>query len=125
MQSSESLFHRPEVPLTGQGVLKFLVANMLTTENIIDINNVLELCDQPKLTDSEIEFLNAVNTEVTTKCDIYVITQRVIIERGKIVDVKKSISRCQLLAQTNECDLHIKETKKDTPTIPIFGGRLK
>jgi hypothetical protein len=97
---------------------------MLTQDDVVDINDVLELCACSMLTPAEIEYLNALDTSIETPCDKYKISQSVMLDRGANMEVKYLLQKLKRLASHNNCDLKDKKPIKKEPTLSIFGGGL-
>lgn len=98
---------------------------MLTDINVIEINKILVLCGTARMTTSEINYLDAINTESATDCDNYKISQIVILDRLKNQTCNGSvISRLFHLADANGCQLQDKAVEKPAATIMYIGGGL-
>lgn len=98
---------------------------MLTENDIIEINNILKLCGVARMSDSEINYLNAIGTTITTECDKYKTSQTVILDRLKSENCNKSaISRLFHLADANGCSLKEKAVEKPAATVMYLGGGL-
>ena len=94
---------------------------MIDHNHIIDINHILELCGAAKLTDEEINFMNATGQTVANDCDLYTVAYSVIIERSSSQDLTKPIERIKTLADSKGCSITEQAIKKDPVNVPIFG----
>lgn len=98
---------------------------MLTENDVIEINNILKLCGVARMSDSEINYLNAIDTTITVECDKYKVSQTVILDRLKSENCgKNAISRLFHLARTNGCELQDKKVEKPAATVMLLGGGL-
>lgn len=99
---------------------------MLNQENIDAINRILGLCGTVLLTTDEIEFLNALDVSVTTECDLFIITQNILLPRLKNQKIQHgALSRLKMLASSKECAIEDKKPERPRAVIPILGGRLR
>ena len=94
---------------------------MIDHNHIIDINHILELCSVAKLTDDEINFMNATGQTIANDCDLYTISYSVIIERSSSQDLTKPIERIKTLADSKGCSITEQPIKKNPVTVPILG----
>jgi hypothetical protein len=101
---------------------------MLTEENIIDINEILILCGASRLnTEKDVSYLNAIGAEVNSKCDIYKVTQTVLLDRLKNQTGERNysqLSRLKMLANAADCNIEDKKPEIKKATVPFFGGSL-
>lgn len=98
---------------------------MLTEENIVEINTILKLCGIARMTDSEIDYLNAIGTTITDDCDKYKTAQTIILDRLRNKTCNgNSMSRLYHLASADGCSLKEKEPEKPAATVMMLGGRL-
>lgn len=95
---------------------------MLEEKDIVEINNILKLCGVSRLSDSEIDYLNAIETTITEDCDYYKTAQTVLLDRMRNESCKSNaLARLNRLAETNGCQLQQKEPEKPA-AIPIYVG---
>lgn len=98
---------------------------MLTQENIDELNQTLSICGAQRLTDDEIKFLNAIKTTIDDKCNMYLVTQSVLLVRLRNDKNQGStLSRLKLLANANSCNLRDKKPERPRAIIPVIGGIL-
>ena len=98
---------------------------MLTDENIIDLNNILNACEALKLTDSEIRYLNYSNANIIDDCDLYYWNQKVLLNRSKnITGEYEPLNLIVILANNQNCNNIKYETieKKGTNIAIMAGG---
>lgn len=100
---------------------------MLSEDDIIDINNILVLCDTPKLNPTkETAYLNAIGSEVTAESDKYKLAQIVILDRLKNQTAKGGqLSRLFHLAEAKGVSLTEKEVPEKEVTLPFLAGRIR
>ena len=97
----------------------------LSENELIDVNQILELCGVSKLSPDEIRFLDVIDTVIATPCDMYKTVQSVVLERlSKTMCSGSALSRLKILAENAGCSLAKKEIVKRDIVMPIFGGGL-
>ncbi|AUR91081.1 coil containing protein [Vibrio phage 1.155.O._10N.222.55.B3] len=96
---------------------------MLTDENLIEINSVLDACNEIRLSDKEVRWLGYKNASVTEIDDIYIIAQMVIIKRDKMrTRHSESLQTIIDLAYAEGVTLFGETLEKKETIVPLLCG---
>ncbi|AUR98970.1 coil containing protein [Vibrio phage 1.259.O._10N.286.48.F4] len=96
---------------------------MLTDENLIEINSVLDACNEIRLSDKEVRWLGYKNASVTEIDDIYIIAQMVIIKRDKMrTRHSESLQTIVDLAYAEGVTLFGETLEKKETIVPLLCG---
>lgn len=98
---------------------------MLTNDDLVKIDKVLQACGELRLSSKEERWLEYSKTEVKEECDIYRIAQKTIVQRDKGRTRKSgSLALVIELAADNGCELEQIEPEKRDTIPPLFCGGL-
>ena len=94
---------------------------MLTEDDIIGINKILRSVGNTALTELDIEYLNGIGTDVTEPCDLYIISQQVLVGRLSKMDCD-NLQQEKLvdIANVQGCSLELITVKSKIKS-PIWG----
>ncbi|EPW7384735.1 hypothetical protein ACWO80_003443 [Vibrio cholerae] len=98
---------------------------MITNDDAIKINDILEICGAARLNDAkEISYLNAIGAAVEDEEDCYKIAHLVLIDRLKNQTGQRNYSqvdRLKMLAKSKGFELENLKPEKKKATVKMFG----
>ena len=98
---------------------------MLSEIAIIEINDLLVLCDSYRLNQSEIDGLNKTGADPASTCQYYDTAQIVLTKRSKYDTTQNnSLEQLEILAGIDGCSITLEPEIIPAVNIPVFGGSL-
>ena len=98
---------------------------MLSETAVIEINNILKLCETYLLTAGEIAYLNEIGADPLVTCDYYNSSQVVLTKRAKTdTSINTSLNALKVFADLDSCDITLAPEVVPAVDIPFFAGSI-